>query len=108
MENYDLNDIQEIIVTLNDGKKFKFIDKGLNRFFRLVTSQVEFEDENSSIKDQSPKKSSPNQKSKASPATVGGYTAFHLDYSPQNNGGRSPMDIAKELQKQAHGKINFL
>jgi hypothetical protein len=122
MANYTIADIQEVLVTLTDGSQFIYKDKGILSLKRTLNLPItrphrevivinteddpaeegealEFEEE----EDAPPPKArarGPRRQAQERPPTSNGYNMLPLSYSAPK-GGRTPTDIARELQKEA-------
>lgn len=112
MAKYNATDIVEILVTLSDGRQFIYKDKGILSLRRTLNTisvkppvtiiqEDEFEDEHSEQEDTPPRTRRGNTEGGLQrPQTANGYNVVPLSYTAQK-GGMSPMDIAKDLQRQA-------
>lgn len=109
----DINDIEEIHVKFSEDSGLKDViyrGKGLEKFRRLVISSPvygestphvidSFSDEEEDVGKK--KKSKPKAKGKEQ-ATANGYVQTSLDYSATHaTKGKSAIDLAREMQKQA-------
>lgn len=113
--NFNVNDVEQIQVSFLDGRPdVIYKNKGLEKFRRLMLSSPAlgedvlvvdtFSDEEPSPV---PSKKATKKPSKKPSVTPGGYATADLQYAPSK--GKSAMDIAREMQKQAeqNSKINF-
>ena len=109
-KGYTIEDISEVLVTLIDGRQFIYREKGILNLKRMlnapsmrskqhkeitVINNEEEEDQGNSTSASEPLKRTPER-----PQTSNGYNLIPLNYSAPK-GGKSPMDIAKDLQRQA-------
>lgn len=128
MTDFNINNVEEILVRFVDGQEVIYKGKGLEKLRRLVSSSPAYgevkgrratqqttivdyddhqEDEDEDDDDLPPTHAQARGKAKkSSPAgpVVGrdGYHVSELDYTPKaTNKGRSPMDIARDMQRQA-------
>lgn len=126
MTDFNINNVEEILVRFVDGQEVIYKGKGLEKLRRLVslspaygeikgrratqqTTIVDYDDPEeddeeplSHAQAHAPAKGK-TKKSSAGPV-VGrdGYHVSELDYTPKAaNKGRSPMDIARDMQRQA-------
>lgn len=124
MAELDINNVEEILVRFADGNEVIYKGKGLEKFRRLVSASPAYgevkgrrpqaqtliideysdeEEEEEPIPVKSATKKKGKAKGKAKPSVgPNGYHTADLDYAPNvANKGRSPMDIAREMQRQA-------
>lgn len=121
-EDFDINDTTEILVRFADGNEIIYKGKGLEKIRRLMvnspaygepkgrgrratTTVVEEYSDDSDVETPvlavATKKKS-NKPKKGPSIGPGGYHTADLDYAPSGtNKGRSPMDIARDMQRQA-------
>lgn len=94
----NINDISEIKVSFSDGQEVIYRGKGLEKFRRLISDSPPYgsvkiveEDSGEEVPDvkQKPKKEK----------SANGYVKTDLSYGPVK--GKSAMDSAREMQKQA-------
>lgn len=104
-KEYDSQDIAEILVTLKNGNKIIYREAGINKLKKILSAQqkqiivVETSEGEDSEEELSKKKKEPRQVSS-------GYNLIPLNYSAPKN-GKSPMDLAKDLQRQAEASSGF-
>lgn len=123
MDNFDINNVEEILVRFADGNEVIYKTKGLEKLRRLISASPaygeskskathrttvidEYEEEEFEEEEPAPLRSKSQVskvKAKKSPSVgPNGYHTADLDYAPAAvNKGRSPMDIAREMQRQA-------
>jgi hypothetical protein len=117
----DINEILEIHVKYPEESGLDDViyrGKGLEKFRRLIISspaygecagptvveECSYDEDRSSVRSESSKKGK-KTKSKV-PATANGYIQTDLNYS-QATKGKSAMDLAREMQKQAESAAGF-
>jgi len=121
-ENFDINDAEEILVRFADGNEIIYKGKGLEKLRRLMATSPAYgeakdrgrrqtttvvEEYSSGSDDATPvltvaTKKKSNKPKKGPSIGPGGYHTADLDYAPVGtNKGRSPMDIARDMQRQA-------
>lgn len=123
--DFDINDVEEIFVRFADGREVVYKGRGLEKFRRLVSASPAYgeevnvkattivietnsdEDEDAEPEPVVVKKKSTSTKKtakKKSGPKVGpnGYHQADLNYAPPAaSKGRSPMDMAREMQREA-------
>lgn len=124
LKDFDINDTTEILVRFADGNEIIYKGKGLEKIRRLMvnspaygelkgrgrgaTTTVVEEYSDYSDAEETPvlavvaTKKKSNKPKKGPSIGPGGYHTADLDYAPSGtNKGRSPMDIARDMQRQA-------
>jgi hypothetical protein len=105
MADYTVDDVAQITVDLKDGRRLVYKNKGIAKLVRTLTAQkktvivTEDDSESSDDPDDVGRRSRRKEK-QLRPSTANGYILTSLNYE-SNNQGRSPQDIARDLQKQA-------
>jgi len=112
-KDYTIDEISEILVSLTDGRQFIYRDKGILNLKKtlnvpsrqrnniVVINTVDPEEEYEEEEEETPPPpKNKNQKTSDRPQTSNGYNLIPLNYSAVK-GGKSSMDIAKDLQRQA-------
>jgi hypothetical protein len=118
-EDFDINDAEEILVRFTNGNEIIYKGKGLEKLRRLMTNSPAYgeqknrrfvttivEDEYSDPEDvpvsNKPMRTKSGKPKKGPSIGPGGYHTADLDYSPSSaNKTKSPMDIARDMQRQA-------
>ena len=113
MASYNINDVEEIVVTLTDGSEMVYRTKGLEKFRKIMVaspafgtpkpkakpkSQLVEEDDDEEDTGETP---IPQPRVAGKPPVVvpaAGYNSMGLNYAVSKG---SPMDIARQMQSQA-------
>jgi hypothetical protein len=117
----DINDVDEIHVKFPESSGMKDViyrGKGLEKFRRLIISSPAYGDSTPHVIDSfsedeedtgKKKKTKPKKgKDRKEQATANGYVQTSLDYSgSQATKGKSAIDLAREMQKQAENAAGF-
>ncbi len=102
--DFDINDVEEIVVITKSGQELIYKSKGIARLRRIMSTPVATApttrviDSDFDEDDHEPRVKT--EKSKPTSGGHGGYNVMHLKYEKSAE-GRSPQDIAKDLQRQA-------
>lgn len=111
-KGYAIEDISEVLVTLVDGRQFIYREKGILNLKRMLNTPpvrskqrkeitvINDEEEDEEDQGNLASASEPLKRIPERPQTSNGYNLIPLNYSAPK-GGKSPMDIAKDLQRQA-------
>ncbi|HMP28784.1 MAG TPA: hypothetical protein PKD85_04240 [Saprospiraceae bacterium] len=117
--SFDINQVDEITVHFSSESKLppvKYRGKGLEKFRRLVLSSPQYGvvpvviDDDSSFEKESPEIKPKTKKTPKHRPSANGYTHANLTYSDNTaNKGKSAVDLAREMQRQAESAmgINF-
>lgn len=120
MGDFNVNDVEEILVRFATGDEIIYKEKGLEKLRRLMASSPAYgeakgkqhqgitvvDDYSDSYEEDTPVKPKKTPSKKVKPKkgpsiAPNGYHTADLDYSASASKGKSAIDIARDMQRQA-------